>query len=204
MGLAGKQKAALLLMSLDVATAAELLKGLDTEVVQEMALELAHLDASGYQNSKERVAIARQFVNCLQSGQEFHNKRFLSEMLKLTIGSKAKQIKGQIVDLLRKRDHFKAIRSADSQTIATILEDEHPQAIAVVLSELPAKKSGEVLDFLGEGIRLSAVSRMVSSKSVTVAAKEQIAETVCKRLKVITTGFGASLRAQLEAGALSH
>ena len=204
MALTGKQKAALLLMSLDAATAAELLKGLDTEVVQEVALELAQLDASGYQSSKEGVAIARQFVNCLQTGQEFQNKSFLSEMLKRTIGSKAKQIKSQIVDLLWKRDHFKPIRSADSETIATILKDAHPQAIAVVLSELSPKKSGEVLGLLGEGIRVSAVSRMVGSAGVTGEAKERVAEMVCKRLKAITTSFGAFLRAQPEPGALSN
>jgi flagellar motor switch protein FliG len=47
MGLTGKQKAAMLLMTLDAATAAELLKGIDPQVVQELAVELAYLDTTG-------------------------------------------------------------------------------------------------------------------------------------------------------------
>jgi len=41
--LSGKQKAALLLMGLDAATAAELLKGVDPQTVQELAVEVAYL-----------------------------------------------------------------------------------------------------------------------------------------------------------------
>ena len=66
------------------------------------------------------------------------------------------------------------------------LETEHPQAAAVVLSELPARKSSEVISLLGEGVRISTISRMTSSETVTVEAKVRIAETVCKRLEVIT------------------
>jgi len=44
MVLTGKQKAAMLLMSLDAPTATELVKGLDTEVVNELAVELSHLE----------------------------------------------------------------------------------------------------------------------------------------------------------------
>lgn len=186
MPLTGTQKAAMLLMGLDAATAAELLKGVDTEVVEELAVELAYLDASGY-SSKQSVEIVRQFYNSLQAGKGFHLKSFLKEMLNSTIGDeKAEQVQSQIQDLLQKRDPFITIRSADSETIALILEDEHPQAAAVILSELPAKKSSEVLGLLREGIQLSAISRMTSCETVTSEAKARIAQMACNRLEAIT------------------
>jgi len=40
-------------MSLDAATAAELLRGIDTEGIQDIALELARIDASEKHNTKE-------------------------------------------------------------------------------------------------------------------------------------------------------
>jgi hypothetical protein len=69
--LTGKQKAAMLLMSLDAATAAELLRGVDAEVVQELAVELASLDAAGYRSSRQSLKLARQFFNSLQAGEGF-------------------------------------------------------------------------------------------------------------------------------------
>lgn len=191
MALTGKQKAAMLLMSLDAATAAELLKDVDAEVVQELAVELAYLDASGMRDSRQNAEIARQFCNSLQVAEGFHLKAFLDTMLKTTVGNeKARQIQTQIGNLLQKRDPFMSIRSADLETLASVLENEHPQATAVVLSELPARKSSEVLSLLDEGVRLSVVSRMVNSDAVTAEAKTRIAEAICKRLGTFTAGPG--------------
>jgi len=192
MALTGRQKAAMLLMGLDVATAAELLKGFDTEVVQELAVELSYLDAAGYRSSKQAAEIARQFCSSLQNEPTFHLKSFLNEMLKSAVGNEnAMQIQTQIQHLLRQRDPFIAIRSADLQTLASVLENEHPQAVAVVLSEMSAKRSSELLELLGEGMRLSAISRMTSVETVTAEAKARIAQMVSKRLEAAMAAHGS-------------
>ncbi len=198
MTLTGKQKAAMLLMSLDITTATELLKGLDPKMVQDLAVELSYLDAAGHHSSTQNVEIARQFFNSIQHGPTFHLKSFLREMLKNTVGDeKAVAIQTQIQDLLKQRDPFISIRSAAPQTLASVLENEHPQAVAVVLSEMTAKTSSEILSLLGEGIRLSAISRMTQIETVTVEAKSRIAETISKSLDALTTsrkGAGPQIR----------
>lgn len=186
MGHTGKQKAAMLLMTLDAATAAELLKGIDPQVVQELAVELAYLDTTGYRRSQQSVDLARQFYSSLQQKEkeEFQLNSFLKEMLRSSVGSdRAEQIQGRLKDLLHKRDPFIPIRSVDSQTLASVLEGEHPQAAAVVLSELPAKKSSEVIGLLGEGVRVSAIRRMTNYETVAADAKMRIAETVWRRIE---------------------
>src|SRR4030042_623774 len=122
----------MLLMSLDASTAAELVKGFDPGVVQGLAVELAYLDASGLRNSKHSAEVAREFYQSLRAKKGFQINNFLDHMLKSTVGNeKATQIQTQIQDLLRKRDPFISIRSADIQSIASVLEGEHPQAAAV-------------------------------------------------------------------------
>ena len=191
MPLNGKQKAAMLLLSLDAATAAELLKGVNHDVVQELAVEVAYLDASGFRSSQQSLEMVRKFCGSLQKKPEFKIKDFLKEMLKSSVGDeKAVKIQTQIRDLLQKRDPFIAIRSADTQTLVSILGTEHPQAAAVVLSELTPKKSSEVIGLLNEGIRVSAVSRMTRSESTTSEAKIRIAEMICKRLESVALGKG--------------
>ena len=200
MALTGKQKAAMLLMSLDTATATELLKGVNPELIQELAVELAYLDAAGYRSGKQSAQIARQFCDSLRADEEFHVKSFLKEMLKSTVGDeKAEQIQTRIRDLAQERNPFVRIRFLDSQTIASVLQKEHPRSAAVVLSELPAKKSSDVLDLFGESIRLSAVRRMATCGNMTVEAKAKIAETVCRRLEAATAnGASEALPTRLE------
>lgn len=200
MTLSGKQKAAMLLLSLDSATASELVKGLDAKAVQELAVELAYLDAAGLKNNSESFEIAQQFCNSLVCEKGFQIDDFLGELLKAAIGqAKAENIQTQIRSLLHKRDPFIPIRNANSQILSSILSGEHPQAVAVVLSELPAKKSSEVLGLLEEGIRFNAISRMAKSESVTLEARMRIAETVCKKLEALAnSSTGQAAAAQTE------
>ena len=193
MALTGKQKAALLLGSLDPATAAEMLKGVDAKIVQELAVELSYLDAAGQRNARQTADIARQFCKSLQDQAGFHFKNFLHEMLKNTVGEdKAKQIQGDIQDLLQKRDPFLTIRSASLETLVAVLGTEHPQAVAVVLSELPAKRSSEILGRLGDGMRVSTVSRMTSVGSIPPEAKARIAQMVQQRIEAASAGGAAA------------
>ena len=184
MALTGKQKAALLLSSLDAATAAEMLKGVDAKMVQDLAVELSYLEAAGHRSAKQTAEVAQQFCQSLQNEGGFQFKSFLREVLKNTVGEdKAKQVQQEVQGLLEKRDPFIAIRSADQQTLAAVLETEHPQAVAVVLSELPPKKGSGILGLLGEGMRVSAISRMTAIGGVTPEAKARIAQMVRQRIE---------------------
>ena len=187
MALTGRQKAAMLLMSLDATTAAEILKGINPELVQELAVELAYLDATGYQTGKQSTQIARQFCHSLQVNQELNFKSYLEQMMKSTVSNEVAKNHTRMNDIRQKNDPFAPLRLLDSQTIASVLEKEHPRSAAVVLSELPPVKSSDVLDLLDRGIRFSAIRRMTTCKNMEAEAKAQIAETVCMRLKAFTT-----------------
>ncbi len=203
MTLTGRQKAAMLLMSLDVATATEILRGFDTKVVQELAVELSYLDAAGFRDSQQSNVITQEFCELLQKKPEFEMKSFLDEVLKNTLGNeKATKMQSDLNGLLRKKDPFLAARMADKQTLVSILDSEHPQAVAVILSELPPKQSSEVLGQLGEGIRLSAISRMTNVDSATPEARACIADMINQKLEAAQSdqsgGAGGLVKASPE------
>ncbi len=186
MVLIGKQKAAMLLMSLDVVTAAELLKGVSPEVVEELAMELASLEASGLCNSREQEKVVQEFCNSLKKSpsQGLNIGRFLNEMLASILGEeKAEQIRTQIKKSTAHKDMFISIRSAGVDELVVALESEHPQTIAVVLSELDPKKSQEVLSLLNEEDRLKTVWKMTTPDLLGFGVKQRIASMVSERLK---------------------
>jgi flagellar motor switch protein FliG len=184
--LTGRQKAALLLMSLDAATAAELLKGIDPEEIQDIAIELAKIDASRQANSKDQAKVAREFCKSLQEKQapQFSMKGFFDEMLVNALGKeKAEQIQSQIKKATLHNEMFASIRSASTDELVLAMEGEHPQTIAVILSELPPKKSQEVLSLLGEKVRLKAVCKMTNPDVLGAGVKQRMASIVSERLK---------------------
>jgi flagellar motor switch protein FliG len=186
MPLTGKQRAAMLLMSVDSATAAELLDGIDAKVVKELAVELAHLDTSGFNGDRQSSKFTRQFCNSLQTNPGFQLKGFLKELMNTAVGNKrTEQIQGDIQELFCKQGPFASICGVESRMIASVLEGEHPQTAAVVLSELPKTKTSEVFSFLNGSICFSIVNRMGSCKTMPPETKVRITETVRKRIEAI-------------------
>ena len=186
MPLPGKQKAAMLLMSLDSLTAVELLKGLDADEIQEIAMELARIDASGRRDVKEQAKIAREFYNSLhqEQNQKFNVKAFLNEMLINVLDKeKVEHIQTEVKKATEQKDVFLDIRLAGTDELVLALDGEHPQTIAVVLSELSPKKSQEVLSLLSEEARLKAVCKMTNPEMVGSGVKQRMASTITKRLK---------------------
>ena len=184
--LTGKQKAAMLLMSLDAATATELLKGLRAEDVQEIAMELARIDSSQQDDAKEQTKVIHEFCASLQQkhARKFSIKTFLNETLVTILDEdKAKQILAQVKKVSAGQDLFGDIRIANTDELVLALEGEHPQTIAVILSELEPKKSQAVLSRLSEEARLKAVCRMINPELVGSGVKQRMAFTVSERLK---------------------
>jgi flagellar motor switch protein FliG len=186
MALTGKQKAALLLMNLDSATATKLLQGLRPEDVENIGVELARLDASGQRDAKAEAKVAREFFQSLQEGQTQRAsiRGFLNETLFSVVDKETmQQIQSKIRKATERKDPFAAIRSASTDELVLALEGEHPQTVAVVLTELAPKKSQEVLSLLNEELRLKAVCKMATQEKLLAEVRERMASMVSTRLR---------------------
>jgi flagellar motor switch protein FliG len=186
MAISGRQKALMLLASLDATTAAELLKGLPSEEIQTIAIELAQFEASGSRDINEQTKAAREFCNTLKTNraQGLNIKTFIQDVLASTFDKdQAESVQCQINRSTGKKDSFAAIRTASVDSLVAALEGEHPQTIAVILSELPASKSQEVLSLLNDQIRRKAVSKVVNQDLLGTGVRERMASMVSARLE---------------------
>ncbi len=185
MGRGGLRKAAMLLANLDASTAADLLKGQPPEVVQQIAMELSHLDATGQTGSEESGGVIADFCAALDKTRSgsLHVQSFVSSMLKGSAGKeRAAELHAQMQKAIHDKDPFIGISSASPTHIASVLEGEPPVAIAVVLSSLPAKLSTEVLARLSEETGLKTVWKMSKPGEIPPKTIHRIGELVCKRL----------------------
>jgi len=194
----------MLLMTLDATTAAELLKGVDPKVVEALAVELSYMEAAGLSNPQQTDAVTMEFFNALSRGSSKQSasdlQTFVQEMLKNTVGQeRAKQFQTGLGDLLRRRDPLLPIRKADQGTLASILEKEHPQAVAVILAELTPKKSAALLGRLSDGVRISAVSRMTGVENVSPEARHRIGEMIAIKLEQTITAKAVGMVPQAGA-----
>jgi flagellar motor switch protein FliG len=145
--LKGRQKAAILMVSLGQEVAAEVFKHLKGEEIEELTLEIAKLNKV-QTDAKEKVfeefsemMIAQQYMS--QGGINY-----AKELLQKSLGeNKAFEIISKLTSSLQVRP-FDFIQRTESEQILNFISGEHPQIIALIVSYLPPDKSGEIISSL--------------------------------------------------------
>lgn len=182
-----RYEAATLLMNLDSTTASELMRGVPPETIQELAVEMTQIHASGRRNKREESRIVREFCGRLQKeggSQGFSLSSFLNETLVNVLGEKkAEEIQFQVKGETGTQDIFKTIRSADTDQLALALKEEHPQMAAVILSELEPKKVQSILVLFDKEFCCKIVWKMAKPTALPHRVKQQMVAIISKKLE---------------------
>lgn len=197
----GKQKAAVLLMSLDVDVAAKVFKELDMKEVEQIAVEITSMKDLPPTVVEDVISEFYQLMTA-QTYMVEGGIEYAQMLLEKSWGYEhAKEIIEKIRVLTTVRG-FNILKKADPQQLASFLSKEHPQTIALILSHLPPDQSAEVLNEFPDQLRGESVMRIaklgkVSPQLVTQVEHvvDQIAETTLSQ--DLATAGGAKLVANI-------
>ena len=173
----GVQKAALLLIALNIETAASVFKYLDPEQVEKISAEITKVKNipsstidSVMQDFYDMVT-AREYV--LEGGFEF-----AQAVLEKSFGTtKAYEIIEKVKTLTTLRG-FDVLKKAESTQLVSFLNKEHPQTIALILSHLSPDQTAETLKELVEPLRSDVAYRIATLGKVSPVTLKQIEQVV--------------------------
>jgi len=142
--LTGKEKAAILLITLGPQKSAEIFKHLNDEEIEELTLEIANMRMV---SPEEKESVTDDFYQlCL--AQEYISEggiNYAKDVLERALGSqKAVDIINKLTASLQVRP-FEFIRKADPNQLLNYIQNEHPQTIALILSYLRPNQSAQIL-----------------------------------------------------------
>lgn len=177
---AGTDRAAILLLSLGEADAAQVLKHMGPKEVQKVGAAMAALTSI----SKDQVtAVLDDFVKTVENqtalgvGSEEYIRRVMIDALG---ADKA----GGVIDRIllgRNTKGLEALKWMEPRAIADLIRLEHPQIIAIVLSYLDADHAAEVLVALPERIRPDLIMRIASLDGIQPTALAELDEIMEKQ-----------------------
>ncbi len=175
--LTGKQKAAILLMSMDVDVAAKVFKELEMKEVEQIAVEITNLKDLSPSMVEDVIEEFYQLMTAsnymIEGGIEYAQL-----ILEKTYGvEEAREIVEKIRILTTVRG-FNILKKADPQQLASFLSKEHPQTIALILSHLPPDQSAEVLNEFNEDLRSETIIRIATIGKVSPQLVSQIEHVV--------------------------
>ncbi|MEJ7554164.1 MAG: flagellar motor switch protein FliG, partial [Aquificaceae bacterium] len=78
---------------------------------------------------------------------------------------------------------FQELERVDSKILANILMGEHPQTIAVVLSQLNPNKSAEILKLLPDTLAIEVVKRLATLENISPEFFGELIEVLAEEIK---------------------
>ncbi|HSC03459.1 MAG TPA: flagellar motor switch protein FliG [Solirubrobacteraceae bacterium] len=145
--LAGRKKAAVLLVSLGPDKAAEVFKHLRDEEIESLSLEMAKLqrvDPLTTVTVLEELAATVEAYDSLMSG----GVDYAREVLERALGpERALEIIGRLSSVIEMRP-FEFLRKTPPEQLVTFLRNESPQTVALVVANLHTSLASQVLSHL--------------------------------------------------------
>ncbi|MGE8280020.1 MAG: flagellar motor switch protein FliG, partial [Stenotrophomonas sp.] len=171
----GVQRAAVLLLSLGEADAAEVLRHMEPKEVQKIGIAMATL-----------TDVTREQVQRVMDdfGNELGNKTSLSvgsddyirNMLVQALGNeKASNLIDRIL-LGRNTTGLDALKWMDPRAVADLVRNEHPQIIAIVMAHLETDQAAEALKLLPERTRVDVLLRIATLDGIPPNALNELNE----------------------------
>lgn len=171
--LTGVEKAAIFLMTLGEANAAQIIKHLGPREVQKIGTAMAALQNVSRDMVKSSVAdfvVGMQRQTPLGIGNDDYIRKVLTDALG---DEKAKSMIDRIL-IGGSTKGLESLKWMDAKGVAELIRFEHPQIIAIVLSYLDSDQSAQVLSLLPENTRGDLMMRIATMDGVQPAAMKEL------------------------------
>ncbi|HLH25585.1 MAG TPA: flagellar motor switch protein FliG [Chloroflexota bacterium] len=179
--LKGKQKAAVLLIAMGPEASSAVLKQLREPEIEQLTLEILSMDQVSDDVSREvlteghQMALASRFLSSGGFG-------YAQEMLGRALGNeKAAEIISRLAANLQPH-HFDFLKDTDPAQLATFIQEEHPQAIALILAHLPAATASRVLAHLPAELQADVAMRIATMERTLPEVIEGVEQVLRQRL----------------------
>ncbi len=181
-GLDPTQKAAVLLMTIGEESAAEVLKHMGPKEVQRIGIAMTTVTDL----TKDMVnKVIGEFMNTVnkQTALGVGVDDYVRNVLHSALGEEKA---ASVIDRILLGGNSKGLESLKwmaPKSVAELIQNEHPQIIAIILSYLESDMSAEVLVSFPEKVRSDLLMRIATLESVQPAAMKELNDTLEMQLK---------------------
>lgn len=185
-GITGKQKAAILMITLGPDIAASIYKHLSEEEIEELTLEISTIK-NVTPDLKEKVV--EEFYN-MAIAQDYITQggiAYAKMLLEKSLGPEAAAtIINRLTSSLQVRP-FDFARKADPNQILNFIQNEHPQTIALILSYLDPAQAGQILSNLPQEMQADVARRIALMDSTSPEIIYEVEEMLEQKLSATFT-----------------
>jgi len=177
----GKTKAAVLLIALGPEAASKVLRYMDEQEIEQLTTGLANL---GEIDKDVQRQVLEEFNRYVGSDEMMvAGFDYAKELLTKALGEKrASELLKGVRGLGGSKGAFSMLRQVDNQQLIKVLQNEHPQTVAVVLSHLDTDQAAEILKALPEEMQTDVALRMATMDQIAPDVIEEIEAALARQI----------------------
>ncbi len=184
--LSGRQKAAMLLITLGPEKSAQIFKHLKEDEIEQLTLEIANIRTV---TPEEKEMVLEEFYQiCL--AQEYIAEggiEYAREILEKALGTqKALEVINKLTVSLQVRP-FEFIRKTDPSQLLNFIHTEHPQTIALILAYLKPQQAATVLSALPQDKQADVAKRIATMDRTSPEIIKEVERVLEKKLSSLVT-----------------
>lgn len=185
-GLTGRQKAAILLITLGPEVSAQIFKHLRDDEIEQLTLEIANVrkvdshDRENILSEFHQICLAQEYIS--QGGISY-----AKEILEKALGeARALDVINRLTATLQVRP-FDFARKAEPAQILNFIQNENSQTIALVLSYLQSEQSSQILSSLPQDKQADVARRIALMDSTSPEVISQVERVLEQKLSATVT-----------------
>lgn len=183
--LTGVQKAAILFITLGPETSANVIKKLPESEIQKITYEIANITSV---KSEEKENILQEFIQ-MNKAKDFiieGGMEYARNVLSKALGSqRAMEILDKVSEATQQFRPFAIARKADAHQLLNIIQDEHPQTIALILCYLQPDKAAQIMSALPEEVQTEVAYRIASMSTTSPVVVKEIEKVLDSKLSTV-------------------
>lgn len=182
--LRGLDRAAILMMALDPAQCANVLRSIPEDEVELLTARMARIERI----APPQVEAVLEEFHMAAARHDVHLAGSLQSVQAILTEAFGKEQATRLVDRLTKTlteadGDFGNLRKVEPAQLAKFVQDEHPQSIALIVAHLDPSQAAGLLSALPSSLRLSVTRRIASLGRVSPESVRTVAGVVRQKLK---------------------
>ena len=174
----GSRRSAILLLSLDADSAAEVFKFLPSSDVESISMEMARLSQVSHDEMRQ---VLEEFMD--ESDQyaaiNIQTSDHIRAVLTKALGSeRAASLIDDILENTNTGSGIDKLNLMEASMVAEMIRDEHPQIIATILVHLERHQASDILQLLPDRLRNDIILRIATFSGVQPVALQELTEVL--------------------------
>lgn len=180
------QRAAMVLSSIGSENASAVYKHFTDDEIERITLEVAKMDywptevVGGVLNDFYELCLTQKVIS--EGGVEYAR-----EILQKAFGEERAEALFERITKQLKTKAFAFIRKADYKNLLAVVQNEHPQTIALILSYCRSDQASAILSELPKDTRIDVVERIAKMESASPEFTKQVEETLERKFAMLVT-----------------